>query len=90
MAVSGAASLPDELFCGWKKALSIYMRGQGAGLEFRSFPSKGKRKAGNVVGVRISGIELMKAVNVWRIEESLVRQVLLRRAIGCTTGEKEH
>jgi hypothetical protein len=42
------------------------------------------------VGVRISGIELMKAVNVWRIEESLVRRVLLRRAFGCTTSEKEH
>jgi len=28
------------------------------------------------VGLRISGIELMKAVNVWRIEESLVRRVL--------------
>jgi len=42
------------------------------------------------IGVRISGIELMKAVNVWRIEESLVRRVLLRRAIGCTASEKEH
>jgi hypothetical protein len=42
------------------------------------------------VGVRISGIELMKAVNVWRIEEALVRRVLVRRAMGCTTGEKEH
>jgi hypothetical protein len=42
------------------------------------------------VGVRISGIELMKAVNVWRIEEALVRRVLVRRKIGCTTGEKEH
>jgi hypothetical protein len=42
------------------------------------------------VGVRISGIELMKAVNVWRIEESLVRRVLFRRAIECTASEKEH
>jgi hypothetical protein len=42
------------------------------------------------VGVRISGIELMKAVRVWRIEEAVMRRALLRRAIGCTTGEKEH
>ena len=45
MAVCGAVSLPDELFCGREKALSIYMRGQGAGLEFRSFPSKGQAQA---------------------------------------------
>ena len=40
--------------------------------------------------LRISEIELMKAVNVWRVEEGPVRLVLLRRAIGCTAGEKEH
>jgi len=53
MAVSGAVSLPDELFCGREKALSIYMRGQGAGLEFRSFPSKGQaqgRQCGSAFG----------------------------------------
>jgi len=48
----------------------------------------------NVHSVRprcgISGIELMKALDVWRVEEGPVRLVLLRRAIGCTAGEKEH
>ena len=37
-----------------------------------------------------SGIELVKAANVWRVEEASVRRVLLRRAIGCTASEKEH
>jgi hypothetical protein len=90
MAGSGAASLPDELFCGRKKALFIYiyMRGQGARLlSPEAFRPKGKRKAGTEA---TPPSELMKAVNVWRIEESLVRWVLLRRAIGCTTSEKEH
>src|SRR6266513_1160266 len=32
---------------------------------------------------------LMKAVNVWRVEETPVRRGLLRRAIGCTASEKE-
>jgi hypothetical protein len=49
---------------------------------------------GNVHQVRprcgISGIELMKAANVWRVEEAPVRRLLLRRAIGCTASEKEH
>jgi hypothetical protein len=44
--------------------------------------------------LRISGIELMKALNVWRVEEGPVRRVLararLRRAIGCTAAEKEN
>jgi hypothetical protein len=37
-------------------------------------------------------IELMKAVNIWRVEEGRVTRVpvLFRRAIGCTTSEKEH
>ena len=36
-------------------------------------------------------IELVKAVNIWRVEEAPVRWVLLlRRAIGCTASEKEH
>jgi hypothetical protein len=38
----------------------------------------------------ISGIELMKAVNVWRVEEGPVRGGLLRRALGCAASEKEH
>jgi len=40
----------------------------------------------------ISGIELMKAVNVWRVEEGRIRRVpvMLRRTIGCTASEKEH
>jgi hypothetical protein len=38
----------------------------------------------------LSGIELVKAANVWRVEEARVRRVLLRRAIGCTASEKEH
>jgi len=42
------------------------------------------------VGLRTYGIDLMKAVNVWRIEDAPVRRVLLRRATGCTTSEKEH
>jgi hypothetical protein len=42
--------------------------------------------------LRISEIELMKAFNIWRIEEGRIRRVpvLLRRAIGCTASEKEH
>jgi len=38
----------------------------------------------------ISEIELMKTVNIWRVEEAPVRWVLLRRAIGCTASEKKH
>jgi hypothetical protein len=38
----------------------------------------------------MSGIELMKAVNVWRVEKARGRGVLLRRAIGCTAAEKKH
>ena len=38
----------------------------------------------------VAEIQLMKAVNIWRIEEAPVRWVLLRRAIGCTASEKEH
>jgi len=36
--------------------------------------------------------ELMKAVNIWRVEEGRVTRVpvLFQRAIGCTTSEKEH
>ena len=35
-------------------------------------------------------IELVKAVNIWRVKEAPVRWVLLRRTIGCTASEKEH
>ena len=40
--------------------------------------------------LRISGIELMKALDVWRVEEGPVRRGLLRRAPGCTASDKEH
>jgi hypothetical protein len=40
--------------------------------------------------LRISEIELMKTVNIWRVEEAPVRWVLLRRAIRCTASEKKH
>ena len=41
--------------------------------------------------LRISGIELMKALDVWRVEEGPVRRRgLLRRALGCTPSDKEH
>jgi hypothetical protein len=40
--------------------------------------------------LRISGIELMKALDVWRVEEGPLRWVLLRRAFGCTASDKEH
>jgi hypothetical protein len=38
------------------------------------------------------GIELMKAVKVWRVEEGAIRRlpVLVRQANGCTASEKEH
>jgi hypothetical protein len=36
--------------------------------------------------LQISEIELMKAVNIWRVEEAPVRWVLLRRTIGCTAN----
>jgi hypothetical protein len=37
-------------------------------------------------------IKLMKALNVWRVEEGAVRRlpVLVRQAIGCTASDKEH
>jgi hypothetical protein len=37
-----------------------------------------------------SGIELMKALNVWRVEEGPVSWGLLRRVLGCTASDKEH
>ena len=41
--------------------------------------------------LRIAGIELMKALDVWRVEEGPVRRRgLLRRALGCTASAKEH
>jgi len=42
--------------------------------------------------MRISGIELMKAFNIRRIEEGSITRVpvLFGRGIGCTTREKEH
>jgi hypothetical protein len=49
---------------------------------------------GNVHQVRpcrgSPGIELMKALDVWRVEEGPVRRGLLRRALGCTASEKEY
>ena len=43
-----------------------------------------------VATLRISGIELMKALDVWRVEEGPIRRGLLRRALGCTARDKEH
>ena len=40
--------------------------------------------------LRISEIELVKAVNIWRVKEAPVRWVLLHRTIGCTASEKQH
>jgi hypothetical protein len=42
--------------------------------------------------LRISEIELVKTVNIWRIEEAPVRRgvVVLRRTIGGTASEKKH
>ena len=57
------------------------------------FPDESECQLGEAA-LRISGIELMKAVlRVWRVEEGPVRRVLrvlLRRVIGCTAAEKEH
>ena len=53
-------------------------------------PLRASLDRGVVSALRISGIELMKAVRVWRVEEGPVRRVLLGRAIGCTASEKEH
>jgi hypothetical protein len=40
---------------------------------------------------RISGTELVKAVNIWSVEEGRVRRMLLLLpAIGRAAGEKEH
>jgi hypothetical protein len=70
------------------KKLSLYIwEGKAPLLSPEAFRPKGKRKAGTEA---TPPSKLMKAVNVWRIEESLVRWVLLRRAIGCTTSEKEY
>jgi hypothetical protein len=38
----------------------------------------------------MSGIELVKAFNVRRVEETRVGLMLLRRAIRCTAAQKEH
>ena len=43
-----------------------------------------------VATLRSSGIELMKALDVRRVEEGPVRRGLLRRALGCTASDKEH
>jgi hypothetical protein len=42
--------------------------------------------------LRISEIELMKTLNIWRIEEGRITPVLVlfRRTIGCTASEKKH
>ena len=37
--------------------------------------------------LRISGIELMEALDVWRVEEGPIRRGLLRRALGCTASD---
>jgi len=39
---------------------------------------------------RIYGIELVKAVNIWSVEEGRVRRMLLLTAIGRAAGVKEH
>ena len=39
--------------------------------------------------LRICGTELMKALDVWRVEEGPVRRGLLRRALGGTASDKE-
>jgi hypothetical protein len=35
-------------------------------------------------------IELVKTVNIWRVEKAPVRWVLVRRTIGGTASEKKH
>jgi hypothetical protein len=54
-------------------------------------PDEGECSLGDAA-LRMSEIELMKAFNIWRIEEWRITRVpvLFRRAIGCTASEKEH
>jgi len=54
-------------------------------------PSEGESSPSDAA-LLMSGIELMKAFNIWRIEEGRITRVpvLFRRTIGCTTNEKEH
>ena len=52
-------------------------------------PDEGECPPGEAA-LRIFEIELVKTVNIWRVEEAPVRWVLLQRAIGCTASEKKH
>ena len=40
--------------------------------------------------LQISGIELMRALDVVRVVEGAVRRGLLRRALICAASDKEH
>jgi len=73
-----------------KSSLYIYERARRGSWVLKLSVQRASARPAMWVGVRISGIELMKATNVWRIENALIRRVLLRRAIGCTASEKEH
>ena len=53
-----------------------WMRWSSPLLPLRPSPDESECQVGEPA-LRISGIELMKALNVWRVEEGRVRRVLL-------------
>ena len=70
-----------------------WMRWSSPLLPLRASPDESERQVSEPA-LRISGFKLMKALNVWRVEEGPVRPVLararLRRLIGCAAAEKEY
>ena len=64
---------------------------QASSLVVARSPSEGESPL-NDAALLMSGIELMKAFNIWRIEEGRITRVPVSfgRGIGCATSEKEH
>jgi len=64
---------------------------QASSLVVARCPDEGEYSLGDAA-LRMSGIELMKAFNIRRIEEGRITRVpvLFGRGIGCATSEKEH
>jgi hypothetical protein len=64
---------------------------QASSLLLARAPDEGECSLGEAA-LRMSGIELMKGFNIWRIEKGRITRVpvLFWRTIGCTASEKEH
>lgn len=75
-------------------SMRSWMRWSSPLLPLRASPGENECQEGETA-LRNSGFELMKALDVWRVEEGLVRGVMLRRAmlrraIGCAAAEKQY